>query len=301
MAGKMKDSQTKTIHRNNRKFKVTFSLSVSFVLIFMIGFVSLTYAWIFETDFSGIGGMNISLSESQGLVMTLDGNVTQSIDINSYLAGSFTTFDLKEASSSNGIDLFLRNEGMYYDDSAGIYDAIDVAEDNVGIIQFRDAIIADYNESFIYFDLKLLATGDNRYLIFDSDNCYIQDTDTNDVEPIRISLTFVEGETTVTHIFGNRQEYLGNYSTGAVSSIDGTTEVGYTTDQGVNAFADYNGYTSSVFDSDKTLYHLQEDTPTDLYIRIWLEGGDPLCTNTIAGSELNIELLFDNLSDAEVA
>ena len=283
------------------KTRAMLSLGISFALIFAISLISLTYSWVFATDFSDIKGVNIKLADSQGLIMSLNGQVTQSIDINSYLGGSFNTFSLKEASSNNGSDLFLRDSGMYYNDVAGIYDAIDVAEDEVGIIQFREAVEADYNESFIYFNIRLEATGDSRYLFFDAVNSYIKDTDENLIEPIRISFSFIENETTETKIIGNRQEYLGNYSTGAISSVDGVTSVGYTTTQDVESFAGYDGYTAAVFDEAKTLYHLTQGSVVDLVIRIWMEGGDPLCVNSIGGSTLDISLVFDNVSDSEVA
>lgn len=292
------NQDSKKLKKSN--FKTVFSLSISFALILLLGLVSFTYSWVFATDFSDITGMNISLAESQGLVMSLDGQVAHSIDINAYLAGSLSTFALKEASSTNGRDLFLRDEGMYFNDVEGIYDGVNVARDDVGIIQFRQASMGDRNTSFIYFNLNLEATGDNRYLIFDSANCYIEDISNQPVEPIRVSLTFVEGENINTYIIGNRQEYLGNYHTEAVTSIYAEDKVGYTSNQDVSFFSAYNGYTSSVFDSNKTLYYLEENTSINMIVRIWLEGGDPLCTNYIAGTELNVSLAFDNIAESEV-
>ena len=282
------------------KHRSMLPLVISFALIFVIAFVSLSYAWVFSTYFSNIAGVNIALVESQGLIMTLNGEITQSIDINSYLGGSFSTFSLKEVSSSNGQDIYLRDSGTYYIDDDHIYDEVDVARDDTGIIKFRAAEVADQNTNFIYFDLKIESTGDSRYLIFDSANCYIKDTSNNYIEPIRISLTFIEGASTNTKIIGNRQEYIGNYYTEAVTSIDSITKVGYTTTQNVSSFDSYNGYTNAVFDEDKTLYYLPQGVQVGVIIQIWLEGGDPLCTNSIAGSSLDVAMQFDNIAESEV-
>jgi hypothetical protein len=275
-------------------------ISISLMLALMITFSTITYAWIFSTQFSDITGINVLLGESQGLIMAINGNVSQSISINDYLGASFSAFSLKEASSSNGRDLFLRDSGMYYSDTENIYENISVARDEIGIIQFREAEITDQNTGFIYFNLTLQALGDNRYLIFNALDSYIEDTNDQAIEPIRVSLTFIDGENVETKIIGNRQEYYGNYSTESVDSIDSITKVGYNGTQDVETFSGYTGYNGEVFDEDRTLYCLQDGVVIQLVIRIWLEGGDPLCTDSIAGSLLNIVLKFDNIAESEV-
>lgn len=105
----------------------------------------------------------------------------------------------------------------------------------------------------------------------------------------------------MTRVVGNRQEYIGNYHTQAVENIDSETKVGYVTNQNVNSFAGYNGYNNGVFDENKTLYFLQQDLNTSVVVRIWLEGGDPLCDDEISSSTLNIGLQFDNIEESEVA
>ncbi|MGD9901243.1 MAG: hypothetical protein AB7S44_01755 [Spirochaetales bacterium] len=297
---KRESSQVKITPQSRVALKSNVSLLISLTLILVVGIISVSYAWVFSTEFSDITGVNIVLGESQGLVMTVNGNVSESININNYLGASFSTFSLKEASSSDGRDLFLRDSGTYYVDEENIYEGIDVASDEIGIIQFRDADLSDRNVSFIYFDLTLESTGDNRYLIFDDTNSYIKDISNNLINPVRVSLTFVEGESTTTKIIGNRQEYYGNYYTEAVSNIDSITKVGYTTDQDVETFAGYNGYEDSVFSASHTLYYLTNGVQIHVVVRIWLEGGDPLCTNSIAGSLLNIALQFDNIAESEV-
>lgn len=299
MAGGMESRLNKQLNKNIRT-NVLISISISVALIFMIAFASVTYAWIFSSQFSGIAGVNIELGKSQGLVMTINGNVQEVISINTFLGDSFSTFLLKETSSQNGRNLYLRDSGMYYDDAENLYDNIDIGRDGVGIIQFREAEIADHNTSFLYFNLLLEATGQNRYLVFNAEESYIKDIEGNPLYPIRISLTFVSGQTTHTKIIGNRQEYYGNYYTKAISSIDSVTKVGYNANQDVETFNGYTGYEAGVFDETKTLYHFEENEPVSVIVRIWLEGGDPLCTNSIAGSSLDISLLFDNIGESEV-
>ena len=196
--------------------------------------------------------------------------------------------------------MFLRDSGAYFYDEFNIYDGIDVARDDTGIIRFRAAGSEDNNVSMIYFNFILESTGDNRYLFFDSVNSFIKDIDENLIEPIRVSLTFTEGTNVDTIIIGNRQEYTGNYYTDAVSNIDSTTKVGYTTTQNVSSFEGYNGYNNSVFDANKTLYYLEQGVQIGVVVRMWLEGGDPMCTNTISGSTVDISLRFDNIEESEV-
>lgn len=286
--------------RKNLNTNILLSVGISFMLIITIAFATITYAWVFSSEFYGISGVNIELGKSQGLVMIINGNVLETININTYLGGSFSTFSLKEASSDNGRDLHLRDSGMYYDDEENIYDNVDIARDGVGIIQFREANASDHNVSFLYFNLLLEATGQNRYLVFNADESYIKDIEGNLLYPIRISLTFVEGENIDTKIIGNRQEYVGNYHTKPVGEIDSVTKVGYNSTQNVETFNGYTGYENGEFNPEKTLYHFQENVPVNVIVRIWLEGGDPLCTNSIAGSFLNISLLFDNIAEEEV-
>lgn len=292
---------TKENFYKNPKSNILFFVGISFALIFVIAFVSITYAWVFSTQFSDISGVNIILGESQGLVMTINGNVSESININNYLGAAFSTFSLKEASSSNGRNLYLRDLNMYYDDVENIYENVtNISRDNIGILQLREAQIEDQNVSFIYFNLTLESVGDNRYLIFDDINSYIKDINNQPLDAVRASLTFIDGEYTETKIIGNRQEYATNYFTEAVYDVDSTTKVGYTTDQNVDTFSGYTGYTGTVFDSSKTLYYLESGQRINLVIRIWLEGGDPDCTNAIAGTFLNVSLYFDNIAESEV-
>lgn len=290
--------------KNNIKkqnLKVILPLSISLFLALIITFVTITYAWIFSTYFSDIRGINITLSDTQGLIMILNGEISQTIDINNYLGESFDTFSLKEASTSNGRDLFLRNMSTYYQDDEGIYDSVNVARDDIGIIRFRPAVVSDRNNSFIYFNFTLQAAGTSRYLIFNSADSFIKDSLNQPMIPIRVSLTFDDGNNVATRIIGNRQEYLGNYHTQAVGSIDGSTEVGYTTNQNVSSFVGYNGYTAGVFDVNKTLFYLEENVNVNVTVRIWLEGGDPLCRDEIAGSSLDVSIKFDNIDESEVA
>ena len=302
MAGKMEKEKRVTqenLYQAKRNMLLTVGMSI--VLIFVIAFASITYAWVFSSEFSDINGVNIVLGESQGLVMTINGNVSESININNYLGASFSTFSLKEASSQNGRDLFLRDSGMYYNDTENIYENVEVARDNVGIIQFREAQMEDRNTGFLYFNFTLESVGDNRYLIFDAENSFIKDIANNALEPVRVSITFTEGSTTQTKIIGTRQEYSENYYTGAINSIDSTTKVGYAANQNVDTFYGYTGYSGENLDPTKTLYYLPEGLQINVVIRIWLEGGDPLCTNAIAGTLLNIALMFDNIAESEVS
>ena len=294
-------NKTESIFLRDKKAKKFLPLGFSFILIFVLSFSSIAYAWVFSTYFSDIVGIDISLVESQGLVMMLNGEVTEAIDINAYLGGTLSTFALNEVSSANGRNIFLRDVSTYFLDEYHLYDEIPVARDQTGIIKFKEATINDYNNSFIYFNFTLESTGDNRYLVFDSNNSFIKDSSYQPIYPIRVSMTFIEGTTTTTKIIGNRQEYLGNYTTEAVESIDEDTKVGYTGGQDVGSFESYTGYHESVFDPTKTLYYLPQDVQVSVIVRIWLEGGDPLCVDGLGGSSLNIALRFDNISESEVS
>ena len=288
------------MNESRANLKVMLALSLSLFLAVVLAFVSISYAWIFSTYFSDITGMNIALSDSQGLIMIINGEVTQTISINDYLGEAFSEFSLKEVSSANGEDLFLRDMSTYYNDEAGIYDSVSVARDDIGIIQFRPANFSDNNLSYIHFSFMLQAAGTNRYLIFDSVESFIKNTNGELMYPIRVSLSFDDGTTEVTKIVGNRQEYVGNYYTQAISNLDSYTKVGYTTNQNVNSFQGYNGYNGGTFSPAKTLFYLQQDVNVNVTVRIWLEGGDPLCRDEIAGSELDINLKFDNIDESEV-
>lgn len=49
----------------------------------------------------------------------------------------------------------------------------------------------------------------------------------------------------------------------------------------------------------KPLYTLAAGSKTEVYIRLWLEGEDPLCTTDIAGDMLDLLFKFDAVTEAE--
>lgn len=280
------------------KVKGLISLAFIFLLLVIIIMLPITYGWIFSTFFTDISGVNIGITESQGLIMQLDGNVASNIDINSYLGDAFNEFSLREASSVNGEDLFIRDLSGYYNGIDDIYQNANVARDpsNDEIMKFRKADDSDYNKTFIYFEFTLLAVDNDRYLIFNLPDCYIDGKNPNASSAIRVSLHLHDDEKEITHIVGKRAEYVGNYETKAIKNIDSNTQVGFESNQEVKTFEELSGYTADVFDSTKTLFYLKKDKPAQVTVRIWLEGGDPNCVDSISSSRLDLSLNFDSIT-----
>lgn len=294
----MMASKNKGIKKINVKALIALNLSLFLFLIIVL--LSFAYSWIFKTYFSNIQGINIGLVESQGLIMYIDGTSTEAIDINTYLGETFSTFTLKEASSHNGRDIFLRESGDYYWGD-NTYDGFDVARDNTGIIKLKPAVEQDHNVNFLYFSFVLQASGENRYLVFDDEKSFIKNEEGNPNYPVRVSITFGDTFDGNTVIVGNRTEFNGNFGTKSVEYIDPDTKVGITSGQTSGTFSDYSGYDEhSVFNPSRTLYYLEETTPINVTVRIWLEGGDLLCVDDIAATLLDISLHFDNIAESEV-
>ncbi len=71
----------------------------------------------------------------------------------------------------------------------------------------------------------------------------------------------------------------------------GTTIVGH--------FKDYNGYDKNgEADTSKTLCELIGGQQTWLTIRVWAEGTDPICTEDIAGNQIDLRIRFSSYADA---
>lgn len=153
----------------------------------------------------------------------------------------------------------------------------------------------------VVFFVCVLLKGLIKYLVFDDSKSYIKGEDGQLNYAIRVSLTFGDSAEGQTKIIGNRSEFNGNFGTKAVEYVDPDTKVGITRGQSSGTFASYSGYDeNSNFNLARTLYYLEENKPINVTVRIWLEGGDVLCTDEIAASLLDISLFFDNIAESEV-
>lgn len=260
------------------------------VSVLVIMLIIATYSWIEGSMSPSVKGNDIQLAHSPGLVMTLNGVAKDVIDVNRFIQDSSTSmFVLSEASSSDGVNVFLRDSNRY---------VVDPNDPSKEYMCFHKATDADKNVSFIEFDFALTADGGARNVWFDTTKSLIKDADGNDLKPIRISLTSTDStpnngtNNNGTVILGTSPDYETNPSPNATKAIYAlkADTTALMKGQNVKTFSDYSSSASRI-------YTLKENESVEITARIWLEGGDSDCVDEVSGENFSMVMYFDSTTD----
>ena len=251
------------------------------------------YAWIESVNKPEISGQNLSISASSGLMIRMDGNINSEVDLNQYLGDTGGNFMLKECSSPDGKQMFVRDGSLEIQYSQ--------TDDDV---RMRAANTTDTNVRYLSQDFELVAEGKDRAVWLDAANCSLKINSEDSAvtaKPLRLSLEFQpdDGSDTV-FVFSTYPAASMTDTPGPVSKVDVNN----------GKILDHASYSNSTTDSDGLLLrsfasinetnpmiHLKQNESCKVTLRVWLEGTDSACVDEVAGNTFNLNLRFDSTLD----
>ena len=273
------------------------------VIVEILGLIGLgIYAWIEGGMSPQLTASQVKIVNSPGITMLLNGDPTNTININDFINDHEGGFSLAEASSPDGRQLFIRD------------DTFNPTDDDT-IIFVRDAESYDQGTTYISFNFTMRAdfdsneagtTGATRAVWLDPTKCFIRDADGEAIIPIRISVTYsVDGGELHTVILGEDwPEGTRPATNPVIGYYPGTYDNHYyheamtnNTVQNVESFSTYAPGLNT------ELFSLGEGVEATMTINIWLEGADPLCVDEpeigpmIAGGVFDLSLYFTTISE----
>ncbi len=276
----------------NKRLRLVLGVIIALQLVVLM--VWMTYSWIESAAEPSVEGYDMSVTHSPGLMMYLDGTQKDVMNINDFIGDTGNRLTFMEASSANGVKLFIRDTNRY---------VTDPADPDKEYICFKNAVSTDENVSFVKFTIRLKADGADRkiWLKTSMDDSglpmsYILDKNGNPLKAIRVSLTSeseLNPANSFTKIFGTTADSGDMTLPGATVAIESLNSDGTGNEAGqtVSTFAQYNSEATP-------LYNLVQDEQIDITVMVWLEGGDSECLDDIAaGKTFDMRLHFETTLD----
>ena len=256
-------------------------------VITLVILLSLTsYAWFADRSNPTINGSQIQVAAADGLVIKLspDSIARTSVDLNQVI-NDYEDFKLRQVSSADGINFY------YIDFGEGL------SISNPKFVNIPDGQSANYG--YVDYDFYLETEDYAKYVYIHKDT-FLDGVAKNSV---RIAITITgNDENDVTTIFGTTEEngITSDFTTEAVVA-EGEFEYGnvsssLVSNQIVHPFSYMGGGRTSSdtleIDNTKVLTMIPAATSVKINVKIWLEGGDVDCNNTIASTMLDVLLKF---------
>ncbi len=232
-------------------------LSTALLLVAIMACTSATYAWFTSSKEAKVSNINASVAQRSSLLIAKGHDVSPTATSSWTNNIDFATTDyvLNDVSSLNGTSFFSRN----------------VADD--GSISYQTAA----TDSYIDIAFSLMSSSNNVKVYL---NTATLTSNTNEGFKEAARLAIVEG---------NTSKFVYEYDT-TTGVANASTELGGTGE-------DVKAITTSVGDGSPTaqkttdtlsaettaIATLTANTPVELNIRIWLEGQDASCVNSITG------------------
>lgn len=271
----MKDKNKKTI------LIIIVILFMSFII------TTASYAWFADRSNPSLMGDDMKVAAADGLVIILEpDSAGQSLVNINNLINDVDEFVLKQVSSADANTFYTIDFGNGLALSNPEFVAVDTTSDMV-------------TKGYVDFDF-FLATEDYPKHVYIHKDSYITGVGAN---AIRLSITLTDtSDNTQTIIFGTEEEngITADYTTKAVIQTGtftyGSIPEGFVTNQLVRKFDYRNGgrglNDEDPIDLDKTLVDIPAASMVPVNVKIWLEGGDEDCDNTIASTFVDILLKF---------
>lgn len=249
-----------------------------------------SYAWFAERNNPSISENNIQVTAAAGLYIKLlpDSVGRSSISLNQIIS-HFDEFELKQVSSPDAVDFYYVDFGQGL--SQGDPRFIKIVPDAYGKIDYTLYGYIDYD-----FYLQTEDYGKHIYLHKDSHFTGTAST------AMRIAITVSDGANDTIYIFGDEKEngIIDPFTTDAVNAEGYFTfnniNPALTTNQVVATFDTKDGGRSASdsdpLDINKLLYSLEPNSQIKVNVKVWLEGGDVDCDNTIASSLMDVQIKF---------
>lgn len=272
-----------------KRVYLTLLITVEMLFVLVLG----VYAWVEGVATPNITSSNMQLSSSPGLIMKLNGAITNTIDLNRYVQDNGSTLILSEASSADGKTIYLRDNTS------------DAEGDE---IKLRDESIGDANVN--YLSVHFTLTADNSrmkiWMKYDdsTETSCIADKLTGDkdkAQAIRMSLAI------------RKLDDNGNQVSGEDIRI--FSDLYESEPQTFRGVADYDRSNSNLIDDDAQIYmkpvlvyplsYFNENNPwleldknqtAQITMKVWLEGTDANCIDEIAGSSILFRIYFASMA-----
>ncbi|MDF2865388.1 MAG: hypothetical protein K0R72_197 [Clostridia bacterium] len=273
------------------KFNLNKKIFIQIIILFGIIslFVFSTYSWFSDKANPQIIGSQIKVTVADGLTIKLspDSPSRTTLSLNQ-LFDNFDDFVLKQVSSADNINFYRIDFGQGLAIQKPKFVKIDTLLARENMIEY----------GYIDYDFYLQTEEYAKHVYIHKDS-HITGIAAN---AIRISTSFDNGTTNSNMLFGNQEENGIDkpFTTKAVISegefIYNNISPSLLGDQIVRTFDNKNGgrgiYDDDPIDVNKLITTIPSNTQIKMTVRIWLEGGDVDCTNTIASSLLDVYLKF---------
>lgn len=295
--------------------KLLVAITIAWILLLMVVF---SHSWIARNWTPSISQTNITISSSSALLISLDENgttLTNSVSLNDVFANS--SFVLKQVSSVDGITfhkvdfvpalsgnspVFTRDEAVPISDNTGRYIDLtfylkrqssnnpDLASDKLVFIHPETHITAVGDDADVAKALRVAITIDNNPPIIMA-NC---DDQYNGTRSATAATADAHGQDV--YINYNPDDAVHQYNTEFTA-----TQVAYGLQYWHGGRTSYDGDDDPTDDYEFTpdpqraLVRLATDQICTVNIKIWLEGGDEACTDSIAGKVFDFMLKFDSV------
>lgn len=266
-----------------KKNKILAVITIAQIIILLT--VS-SYAWFAERINPSIEESSIQVAAADGLLIKLaPDSETRLVASLNEIFSDYSLFELNQVSSANAVDFFKVDFGEGLSQGDPYFVAVPFEED--GTLNMIE-------HGFISYDFYLQAEQYAKHVYIHRDT-FISGPGSN---ALRIAITIGED----IYIFGNRPEngISDPYVTEAVIQ-DGQFDFAdidpsFVTNQRVYGFDEKGGgrelSDDDPLDEGKTLVIVPAEEHVVINVKIWLEGGDPDCTNTIASTLLDVMLMF---------
>lgn len=267
----------------DRKILIKIMLLLSTIVL---GIVS-SYSWFADTSNPTVTGSQVRVTAADGLVIKLtpDSEARSSVSINNIFT-NFDEFELKQVSSVDAENFFKIDFGQGL--ASGNPEFVKLDSENIDMM--------DYGYINYTFYLQTEEYAKHVYIHKDT-----QITGAA-INAIRYSLKVKDNENNeTTVIIGSKEENAAvGYETKAVikegkfdySDIDPSL----VTDQLVRTKESRDGGRTTddtaEIDLNKVLVTIPANTQVEINLKIWLEGGDPDCDNSLSSTMLDVFLKF---------
>lgn len=260
----VEDLMNDNVSRKRRKRVIVY---VS--IITLLSMVTSTVAWFTVNTFSGVDNLDLSISVSAQLKVSMDNNGTE-LDkyvkeitnemIDSYLATQNTSLEniLLDPVTTNNGTVFTNQKGTIRQ------------ANNRSYLEFKCYFIAT-EEMWVHLTTESTEQGND-------DGTKVTTTSTgNKADVVNCTRVDFSTETNGTAIYEPNKGVPVN---------------------GQNTFDLPNG--TMVYSDSTRIFHLEELTPTEVTIRVWIDGEDPQCDDDVQDAQLSVQLGFVGCDDNNV-
>ncbi len=255
-----------------------------------------TYAWFADKSNPNIAQDNIRVTSAEGLhiKLSLDSENRTTVNLNE-LFYDYNQFEIKQVSSADGKNFYTIDFGAGISYNNPRY--VKVIPNEYGKID-----MVEYG--YIDYDFYLQTEDFGKHVYFHKDT-YLNGIGAN---AMRVALTYTLSDNEYIMIFGKTAENGINNTPWTTKAVIGEGEFQYntinpllTSNQNVMTFDDKNGgrgtNDSDLIDLSKILFTIPSNTLMKLNMKVWLEGGDIDCDNTLADTTIDLNIKFGSANE----